>query len=64
LIFPAVDQYVPGYDIITQGQSTEQIVTGGTREFIALNSTGKDVFVADRFYGRVDEHLPGRKARR
>jgi hypothetical protein len=56
LIFLAVDQYVPGYDIITQGQSAKQIATGGTPEFITLNSTGKDVFVADRFYGRVDEY--------
>lgn len=56
LIFLAVDQYVPGYDMITQGQSTKQIVTGGTPEFITLNSTRKDVFVADRFYGRVDEY--------
>jgi hypothetical protein len=51
-----VDQYVPGYDIITVGKSTKQIVTGGTPEFITLNSTGKDVFVSDRFYGRVDEY--------
>jgi hypothetical protein len=52
----AVDQYVPGYDIITVGHSTTQVSTGGTPEFITLNSTGKDVFVSDRFYGRVDEY--------
>lgn len=51
-----VDQYVPGYDIITVGKSTKQVSTGGTPEFITLNSTGKDVFVSDRFYGRVDEY--------
>lgn len=31
----------------------------GTPEFITLNSTGKDVFVADRFYGCVDGQLYG-----
>lgn len=51
-----VDQYVPGYDVITVGKSAKQVVTGGTPEFITLNSTGKDVFVSDRFYGRVDEY--------
>jgi hypothetical protein len=52
----AVDQYIPGVDIFTQGQSSKQIVTGGTPEFIALNSTDSQLFVADRFYGRVVEY--------
>jgi hypothetical protein len=52
----AVDQYIPGIDIFTQGQSSKQLVTGGTPEFIALNSTDNELFVADRFYGRVVEY--------
>jgi hypothetical protein len=52
----AVDQYVPGVDIFTPGQSSNQIVTGGTPEFIALNAKADQLFVADRFYGRVVEY--------
>lgn len=52
----AVDQYIPGVDTFTQGQSEKQLTTGGTPEFLTLNSTGKDLFVADRFYGRVVEY--------
>jgi hypothetical protein len=52
----AVDQYIPGVDIYTQGQSSKHIVTGGTPEFIALNSTDNQLFVADRFYGHVVEY--------
>jgi hypothetical protein len=58
----AVDQYVPGIDIFTQNEATKQFSTGGTPEFITLNSTGKDLFVADRFYGDVTEYTyPGMK---
>ena len=52
----AVDQYIPGYDLFQQGQSTKQITTGGTPEFVTLDSTGTKLFVADRFYGRVTEY--------
>jgi hypothetical protein len=52
----AVDQYVPGVDIFTQGQANGQITTGGTPAFITLNSTGNQLYVADRFYGRVVEY--------
>lgn len=51
-----VDQYVPGYDVITTGAKTKQVVTNGTPEFITASANGKDVFVSDRFYGRVDEY--------
>jgi hypothetical protein len=54
--FLAVDQYVPGIDDITPGHSTTQQVTGGTPEFITLNSKATRLFVADRFYGRVVEY--------
>ncbi len=52
----AVDQYVPGVDIFSPGQSNGQIVTGGTPEFIALDAKANQLFVADRFYGRVVEY--------
>jgi hypothetical protein len=52
----AVDQYIPGVDIFTQNQSETSFTTGGTPEFLTLNSSGKDLFVADRFYGRVVEY--------
>jgi hypothetical protein len=55
LEFLAVDQYLPGIDVTIPGQQAKQIITGGTPEFITLNSTGKKLFVADRFYGRVEE---------
>lgn len=51
----AVDQYVPGIDIFTQNGSTKQIATGGTPEFVTLNSAGNDLFLADRFSGNVTE---------
>jgi hypothetical protein len=54
--FLAVDQYIPGIDILTLGQPSSQMVTGGTPEFITLNSTGSQLYVADRFYGRVVEY--------
>jgi hypothetical protein len=58
--FLTVDQYVPGVDIFTLGQSESQLVTGGTPEFITFNSAGNQLFVADRFYGRVVEYsFPG-----
>jgi hypothetical protein len=52
----AVDQYVPGVDIFTQGQLTGQIVTGGTPEFVTLNSTGNKLYVANRFFNDVVEY--------
>jgi hypothetical protein len=52
----AVDQYVPGVDIFTPGKSSNEIVTGGTPEFVALNAKADQLFVADRFYGRVVEY--------
>jgi hypothetical protein len=58
----AVDQYIPGIDIFTQNQPTKQMTTGGTPEFITLNAKGNQLFVADRFYGRVTEYsYPGGK---
>lgn len=54
--FLAVDQYIPGVDDVTPGDSTTQLVTGGTPEFATLNSKGTRLFVADRFYGRVVEY--------
>lgn len=54
--FLAVDQYVPGIDIFTLGQPMTQLLTGGTPEFITLNAAGSQLYVADRFYGRVVEY--------
>ncbi|MGA9944204.1 MAG: hypothetical protein WBP75_04120 [Candidatus Cybelea sp.] len=54
--FLAVDQYIPGVDDIIPSQSPTQLVTGGTPEFITLNSKATRLFVADRFYGRVTEY--------
>jgi hypothetical protein len=56
----AVDQYVPGVDIFTQGQPNSQIVTGGLPEFITLNSAGDKLYVADGFREHVVEYsYPG-----
>jgi hypothetical protein len=52
----AVDQYIPGVDIYTQGQPMTQLDTGGTPEFLTLDSTGSKLFVVDRFYGRAVEY--------
>lgn len=58
----AVDQYIPGVDIFTEGGSTQQLVTGGTPEFTTLNAKDNELFVADEFYGRVYEYsYPGLK---
>jgi Lactonase, 7-bladed beta-propeller len=54
--FLAVDQYIPGVDDIIPSQTPTQLVTGGTPEFITLNSKSTRLFVADRFYGRVTEY--------
>lgn len=51
-----VDQYIPGFDIFQSGQSPKQFVTGGTPEFITMDSTDTKLFVADRMYGRVTEY--------
>ncbi|HET6276003.1 MAG TPA: hypothetical protein VFE16_08765 [Candidatus Cybelea sp.] len=61
--FLAVDQYIPGVDDITPGHATTQLVTGGTPEFVTLNSKGTRLFVADRFYGRVVEYTYPKKKR-
>ena len=54
-----VDQYVPGVDIM-QGSLSGQITTGGTPEFLALNATRSDVFVADNQSLDVAEYtFPG-----
>ncbi|HLX26695.1 MAG TPA: beta-propeller fold lactonase family protein [Candidatus Cybelea sp.] len=56
----AVDQYIPGIDIFTQGQSTKTFATGGTPEFLTLNAAGNDLFIADLFSGLVTEYTyPG-----
>jgi hypothetical protein len=52
----AVDEYIPGIDIYTLGAPTQQLTTGGTPEFIALDSTDTKLFVADRFHGKVTEY--------
>jgi hypothetical protein len=58
--FLAVDQYIPGYDNIEPGHSSSQATTGGTPEFLAIDAARTDLFVADRFYGRVTEYaFPG-----
>jgi hypothetical protein len=60
--FLAVDQYVPGIDTFTLGNPMSQFATGGTPEFITLNSMDNQLFVADRFHGRVTEYsFPGDK---
>lgn len=58
--FLVVDQYVPGFDVLEPGNPTQQINTGGTPQYIAVNGTKSDVFVSDSFYGQVDEYtFPG-----
>lgn len=52
----AVDQYIPGIDIFTLNEGTQQMTTGGTPEFVTLNAKGNQLYVADRFYGRVMEY--------
>ncbi len=61
--FVAVDQFLPGVDeTIPNPQSTKRLTTGGTPEDVTLNAKGTRLFVADRFYGRVEEYtFPGNK---
>ncbi|MFZ0032701.1 MAG: SMP-30/gluconolactonase/LRE family protein [Candidatus Cybelea sp.] len=61
--FLAVDQFLPGVDeTIPNPQSVKRLTTGGTPEDVTLNARGTRLFVADRFYGRVDEYtFPGNK---
>jgi sugar lactone lactonase YvrE len=61
--FLAVDQYLPGVDeTIPSSQSVKQLISGGTPEGITLNSKGNRLFIADRFYGQVEEYtFPGNK---
>lgn len=61
--FLAVDQYLPGIDeTIPNPQSVKRLITGGTPESITLNAKGTRLFVADRFYGRVEQYtFPGNK---
>lgn len=55
--FLAVDQYLPGIDeTVTYPQSNKQLISGGTPEGVTLNSKGTRLFVADRFYGQVEEY--------
>jgi hypothetical protein len=62
LEFLAVDQYLPGVDTFTLGGPSSQLVTGGTPEFIALNSTDNQLYVADSFNAQVVEYsFPGGK---
>jgi hypothetical protein len=60
--FLTVDQYVPGIDTFILGGQNSQFVTGGTPEFITMNAADNQLFVADRFYGRVTQYsFPGYK---
>ncbi|MGB8910173.1 MAG: SMP-30/gluconolactonase/LRE family protein [Candidatus Cybelea sp.] len=61
--FLAVDQYLPGVDeTITSPFSVKKLTTGGTPEDVTLNAKGTRLFVADRFYGQVEEYtFPGNK---
>jgi hypothetical protein len=52
----AVDQYIPGFDTFEQGKSPKQFTTGGTPEFLTMDSTDTKLFIADRMYGRVTEY--------
>ncbi len=55
--FLAVDQYLPGVDeTIPNPGTTKRLVTGGTPEFVTTNAKGTRLFVADRFYGQVEEY--------
>ncbi len=55
--FLAVDQYLPGIDeTVTYPASVKRLTTGGTPEQITLNAKGTRLFVADRFYGQVEEY--------
>lgn len=56
LEFLAVDLYLPGVDVTVPNETPKQIITGGTPEFVTLNAKGTKLFVADRFYGRVEEY--------
>ncbi len=47
-----MDEFQP----FVQQNPIQQINTGGTPEFLTLNAARKDLFVADRFYGYVDEY--------
>jgi hypothetical protein len=61
--FLAVDQFLPGVDeTITNPQSVKRLISGGTPEQVTLNAAGTKLFVADRFYGQVEEYsFPGNK---
>jgi SMP-30/Gluconolactonase/LRE-like region len=55
--FLAVDQYLPGIDeTASYPPSVKRLISGGTPEFVTLNAKGKRLFVADRFYGQVEEY--------
>ena len=53
-----IDQYLPGVDnfVVNGGISESQLVTGGTPEFMALNAAKTQLFVSDRFTGKVYEY--------
>ena len=47
---------------IPSAGTTKRLVTGGTPEDVTLNAKGTRLFVADRFYGQVEEYtFPGNK---
>jgi hypothetical protein len=55
--FLAVDQYLPGIDeTVSSPPSVKRLITGGTPEFVTLNAKGTRLFVADRFYGQVEQY--------
>jgi hypothetical protein len=46
MTFLLVDQYIPGIDVFGDGKLQRQVSTGGTPEYIALNSTRSNIFVS------------------
>ena len=47
-------------ETIPNPQSIKRLTTGGTPEDVTLNAKGTRLFVADRFYGQVEEYtFPG-----
>ncbi len=46
MTFLLVDQYIPGINVFGDGKLMRQVSTGGTPEYIALNSTKSNIFVS------------------
>jgi hypothetical protein len=63
MTFLLVDQYIPGIDVFGDGKLQRQVSTGGTPEYIALNSTRSNIFVSQETANpHVDElSWPGGK---